>query len=593
QQSSFADVNISALLNSFQEGYDKRVRPNYGGEPVTVGVTMYVLSISSVSEVMMDFTLDMYFRQFWRDPRLSFERRGGLEKLVVGAEYINMIWVPDTFFVNEKTAYFHDATTDNQFLRILHTGEILRSIRYDFTLDMYFRQFWQDPRLSFEGQKGLKKLVVGAQYIEKIWVPDTFFVNEKTAYFHKATTENQFLRILNTGEILRSIRLTITASCPMDLQYFPMDRQLCYIEIESFGYTMSDIRYKWNDGLNSVQISADVSLPQFKVLGHRQKTIEASLSTGNYSRLACEIQFVRSMGYYLIQIYIPSSLIVIISWVSFWLNRGATPARVGLGVTTVLTMTTLMASTNAALPKISYVKSIDVYLGACFFMVFASLLGNNDMPPNGNALANATHQQLECKKNLQKMMGISPSDIDKYSRIFFPISFISFNLMYWIIYLHVSDEIAEDLTVHFKVHDPKMHCKGGSRENTISRYHHENKYSMHHRGLPPGMRHFDEEAPPPLPPPPQQQQHYGRPGPPGPPGHPGPPPPPVPPLVPPNPDCDMKELNKMFGMTASDIDKYSRIMFPVTFTCFQLMYWIIYQHLSDNVVEDLVYLHGE
>ena len=163
------------------------------------------------------------------------------------------------------------------------------------------------------------------------------------------------------------------------------------------GYTMTDIRYKWNDGLNSVQISSDVSLPQFKVLGHRQKIIEAELSTGklffpsfplnqfrvqkcwnfsgNYSRLSCEIQFVRSMGYYLIQIYIPSSLIVIISWVSFWLNRGATPARVGLGVTTVLTMTTLMASTNAALPKISYVKSIDVYLGACFFMVFASLLG--------------------------------------------------------------------------------------------------------------------------------------------------------------------------------------------------------------------------
>lgn len=83
------------------------------------------------------------------------------------------------------------------------------------------------------------------------------------------------------------------------------------------------------------------------------------------------------MGYYLIQIYIPSGLIVIISWVSFWLNRNATPARVPLGVITVLTMTTLMSSTNAALPKISYIKSIDVYLGTCFVMVFASLLGTS------------------------------------------------------------------------------------------------------------------------------------------------------------------------------------------------------------------------
>lgn len=45
-----------------------------------------------------------------------------------------------------------------------------------------------------------------------------------------------------------------------------------------------------------------------------------------------------------------------------------------LGVTTVLTMTTLMSSTNSQLPKISYIKSIDVFLGTCFVMVFASLL---------------------------------------------------------------------------------------------------------------------------------------------------------------------------------------------------------------------------
>ena len=88
-------------------------------------------------------------------------------------------------------------------------------------------------------------------------------------------------------------------------------------------------------------------------------------------------------------------MIVVMSWVSFWLNRGAAPARVriktknvtnpmkkiimtayqvGLGVTTVLTMTTLINSVNAALPKISYMKSIDIYLFVCFFMVFGALI---------------------------------------------------------------------------------------------------------------------------------------------------------------------------------------------------------------------------
>lgn len=251
-------------------------------------------------------------------------------------------------------------------LLLLHTQ--------DFTTDFYFRQAWHDSRLSFKPLPGINELVVGAEVAEKIWVPDTFFANEKSAYFHIATTRNTFLRIGSNGAIFRSIRLTVTASCPMDLQYFPMDSQLCSIDIESYGYSMSDIRYTWRKGNKSVALADSLSLPQFKVVGHRQLQKVIELSTGNYSRLVAQIQFARSLGFYLIQIYVPASLIVVISWVSFWLHRNATPARVALGVTTVLTMTTLISSTNAQLPKISYIKSIDVYLGTCFVMVFASLL---------------------------------------------------------------------------------------------------------------------------------------------------------------------------------------------------------------------------
>jgi len=51
------------------------------------------------------------------------------------------------------------------------------------------------------------------------------------------------------------------------------------------GYTMRDIRYKWNEGPNSVGVSSEVSLPQFKVLGHRQRAMEISLTTGTCRRL--------------------------------------------------------------------------------------------------------------------------------------------------------------------------------------------------------------------------------------------------------------------------------------------------------------------
>ena len=82
----------------------------------------------------------------------------------------------------------------------------------------------------------------------------------------------------------------------------------------------------------------------------------------------------RRIGYYLIATYIPSMLIVVISWISFWIDPETAPARVALGITTVLTMITLISSSRASLPKVSYVKAIDWYLLTCLVFVFGTIL---------------------------------------------------------------------------------------------------------------------------------------------------------------------------------------------------------------------------
>ena len=126
---------------------------------------------------------------------------------------------------------------------------------------------------------------------------------------------------------------------------------------------------------------------------------------GLYSRLTLRLYFLRSLVYYIIQIYIPSTLIVVLSWVSFWLDRTAAPARVSLGITTVLTMVTFIWSTNASLPKISYVKSIDVFLVCCFLMTFASVIEY--------AMVSYVHIKNERRKRKRKERQLQQAAIDQ------------------------------------------------------------------------------------------------------------------------------------------------------------------------------------
>ncbi len=51
----------------------------------------------------------------------------------------------------------------------------------------------------------------------------------------------------------------------------------------------------------------------------------------NYSVLVAEFTLQRQLAHYLLDYYIPSVLLVVMSWVSFWLHPSAIPGRVTLG----------------------------------------------------------------------------------------------------------------------------------------------------------------------------------------------------------------------------------------------------------------------
>ncbi|XP_067259586.1 glycine receptor subunit alpha-3 isoform X1 [Chanodichthys erythropterus] len=243
----------------------------------------------------------------------------------------------------------------------------------DYRVNIFLRQQWNDPRLAYSEYPD-DSLDLDPSMLDSIWKPDLFFANEKGAHFHEVTTDNKLLRIFKNGNVLYSIRLTLTLSCPMDLKNFPMDVQTCIMQLESFGYTMNDLIFEWQEK-GPVQVADGLTLPQFILKDESDlRYCTKHYNTGKFTCIEVRFHLERQMGYYLIQMYIPSLLIVILSWVSFWINMDAAPARVALGITTVLTMTTQSSGSRTSLPKVSYVKAIDIWMAVCLLFVFSALL---------------------------------------------------------------------------------------------------------------------------------------------------------------------------------------------------------------------------
>uniref|UniRef100_A0A1A8V8W6 Gamma-aminobutyric acid (GABA) A receptor, pi n=2 Tax=Nothobranchius furzeri TaxID=105023 RepID=A0A1A8V8W6_NOTFU len=161
----------------------------------------------------------------------------------------------------------------------------------------------------------------------------------------------------------------------MDLTKYPMDKQTCTLQLESWGYNINDVMFYWTRGNESVSGLDTLQLAQYTVEDHYTSVSEAVYETGSYPKLVFHFELKRSILYFILETYVPSSLLVVLSWVSFWISLSSVPARICIGVTTVLTMTTLMMGARTSLPNANcFIKAIDVYLGICFSFIFGALI---------------------------------------------------------------------------------------------------------------------------------------------------------------------------------------------------------------------------
>ncbi|XP_064805450.1 gamma-aminobutyric acid receptor subunit rho-3-like [Oncorhynchus masou masou] len=369
----------------------------------------------------------------------------------------------------------------------------ISEVNMDFTMTLYLRHYWKDERLAFPSRSNVSRTFDG-RLVKKMWVPDVFFVHSKRSFIHDTTMENIMIRVYPDGSILYSVRITVTALCSMDFSSFPLDTQNCSLELESYAYNENDLMLYWKNGNDSLRTDEMVLSQFFIKKFHPSSGLAFYSSTGWYNRLYINFILRRHIFFFMLQTYFPTMLMVLLSWVSFWIDRRAVPARVSLGITTVLTMSTIITGVSSSMPQVSYVKAVDIYLWTSFLFVFLSVieyaavnycstleemrrLKRGKLPISYNtskamafdgcfhdsdieltpfprlptSMTSSHHRtplqnpedppiegtRLRRQRSVQENVDLLLSNsylIDSYSRMAFPLSYLLFNTIYWSMY---------------------------------------------------------------------------------------------------------------------------------------------------------------
>lgn len=120
-----------------------------------------------------------------------------------------------------------------------------------------------------------------------------------------------------------------------------------------------------------------------------------------YSLLKVELYFIRDISDKMAGCYLPSFLIIIISFTTFWLGLDSTSERVTIGITSVLALVTQFAEIRKTLPPVKYVSAVDVWMLMCMVFLAAQLIQTT-----------VVHYMYEKRKRREKLRKTTKTFLD-------------------------------------------------------------------------------------------------------------------------------------------------------------------------------------
>ncbi|CAL8127377.1 unnamed protein product [Orchesella dallaii] len=214
-------------------------------------------------------------------------------------------------------------------------------------------------------------------FLKKIWRPDIYI--DEIVKVKRTSLMNKPLKLKfnpSNGLVSYTTRLTVQLSCDMLYFYYPADTHRCEFTFRSYSYFSKDMELSW---LGSGVYLQDPYDPNFDLQVESIDHIKLpqtfrNLTNDTYDGLRFTILARRKLSFHLVQTYLPSIFFIVITWLCFLVPARMVEARIGICMTTLLTLTSMFASVRESTPIVSYVKAIDTWMVFCIFFVFLTLL---------------------------------------------------------------------------------------------------------------------------------------------------------------------------------------------------------------------------
>jgi hypothetical protein len=278
------------------------------------------------------------------------------------------------------------------------------SAQQNFTADIAVVLQWKDARLAHTG------IGLAHYALDQIWTPRVAIANETSSVSRKFPDS---VEVEPDGTVIYRQRYTGSFTQSLRLQSFPFDRQAFHFQVVAIRYRPNEVVFvpdeNWiRDGLqHAAGISPSITLPDWTVEKWDAKARVYALTPGmQYSGYAFEFTASRNVAYYIWKVILPLVLIVMMSWVVFWIDPATSNSQISVAVTSMLTLIAYRFAVDSQLPRLPYMTRLDLFFLVSTLLVFFSLI---------EVLITTI---LENKQQTERA-----KKIDRYCRVIFPVLF--------------------------------------------------------------------------------------------------------------------------------------------------------------------------